>query len=239
MFSSLAAWRRGVAQRAVHAGWDWVQRTGAVTARRPGRLRFGAIGEGTRLAFPQGTVFGAPWILGVFGAGYADVKPGATEDAFWAVRKLLEHLARDHPVVLVFDDIHWGEPTFLDLIEHLADWTRDAAVLVLCIARPELLEVRPGWGGGKPNATTVSAPDVPQAVAEITRDIVPRAIERVALLDALGRVLAQDAVATMIAILGTGGGLPAVFGAVIVASLIGYPETDTRPGHWRRFHAYE
>ncbi|MFD0418816.1 acyltransferase [Streptomyces sp. NPDC127108] len=62
VFSSLAAWRRGVAQRAVHAGWDWVQRTGAVTARRPGRLRFGAIGEGTRLAFPQGTVFGAPWI---------------------------------------------------------------------------------------------------------------------------------------------------------------------------------
>ena len=58
--------------------------------------------------------------------GPSRVRP---EDAFWAVRKLLEHLARERPVVVVFDDIHWAEPTLLDLIEHLADWTRDAAVL--------------------------------------------------------------------------------------------------------------
>jgi class 3 adenylate cyclase/tetratricopeptide (TPR) repeat protein len=90
-------------------------------------------------------------VAGLFGWAEA----GPSEDAFWAVRKLLEHLARDRPVVVVFDDIHWGEPTFLDLIEHLADWTRDAAVLLLCIARPELLEVRPGWGGGKMNATSI------------------------------------------------------------------------------------
>jgi class 3 adenylate cyclase/tetratricopeptide (TPR) repeat protein len=96
-------------------------------------------------------------VAGLF--GWAE--PGATEDAFWAVRKLLEHLAREHPVVLVFDDIHWGEPTFLDLIEHLADWTREAAVLLLCIARPELLEVRPGWGGGKMNATSILLEPLP------------------------------------------------------------------------------
>ena len=52
-------------------------------------------------------------------------------------------------MVVVFDDIHWGEPTFLDLIEHVADWSRDAPILLLCLARPDLLEVRPGWGGGK------------------------------------------------------------------------------------------
>ena len=96
-------------------------------------------------------------VAGLFGWG----EPCATEDAFWAVRKLLEHLARDHPVVVVFDDIHWGEPTFLDLIEHLADWTREAAVLLLCIARPELLEVRPGWGGGKMNATSILLEPLP------------------------------------------------------------------------------
>ena len=96
-------------------------------------------------------------VAGLF--GWAE--PGATEDAFWAVRKLLEHLAQDRPVVVVFDDIHWGEPTFLDLIEHLADWTREAAVLVLCIARPELLEVRPGWGGGKMNATSILLEPLP------------------------------------------------------------------------------
>ena len=96
-------------------------------------------------------------VAGLF--GWAE--PGATEDAFWAVRKLLEQLARERPVVVVFDDIHWGEPTFLDLIEHLADWTRDATVLVLCIARPELLEVRPGWGGGKMNATSILLEPLP------------------------------------------------------------------------------
>jgi class 3 adenylate cyclase/tetratricopeptide (TPR) repeat protein len=96
-------------------------------------------------------------VAGLFGWA----TPGSTEDAFWAVRKMLEHLARQRPVVLVFDDIHWAEPTFLDLIDHLSDWTRDAAVLVLCIARPELLEIRPGWGGGKMNATAILLEPLP------------------------------------------------------------------------------
>ncbi|MEU0661005.1 acyltransferase [Streptomyces lavendulocolor] len=62
-FSSLAAWRRRVLSRAVHGGWRWVQETGAVTAEHPGRLRFRRLGPGTRLAFPQGTVFGEEWIV--------------------------------------------------------------------------------------------------------------------------------------------------------------------------------
>jgi class 3 adenylate cyclase/tetratricopeptide (TPR) repeat protein len=90
---------------------------------------------------------------------------GATEDSFWAVRKLFEHLARERPLVLVFDDIHWAESTFLDLIEHLADWTRDAAVLLLCVARPELLEICPTWGGGKLNATSILLEPLPPADA--------------------------------------------------------------------------
>ncbi|WP_031071434.1 acyltransferase [Streptomyces sp. NRRL S-118] len=61
-FSSLAAWRRRVLTRAVQSGWRWVQETGAVTPERPGRLRFRTLGAGTRLAFPQGTVFGEGWI---------------------------------------------------------------------------------------------------------------------------------------------------------------------------------
>ena len=78
-----------------------------------------------------------------------------SEEIAWAVRKLLEAAARERPLVVLFDDIHWGEPTFLDLIEYLADLSRDAPILLLCLARPELLEKRPGWGGGKLNATTV------------------------------------------------------------------------------------
>ncbi|HEY2966667.1 MAG TPA: adenylate/guanylate cyclase domain-containing protein [Actinomycetota bacterium] len=82
-------------------------------------------------------------------------EPIAAEDGQWGVRKFLEHLANERPLVCVFDDIHWAEPNFLDLIEHLADWTRDAPLLLLCVARPELLELRPDWGGGKLNATTI------------------------------------------------------------------------------------
>ena len=58
------------------------------------------------------------------------------EEVFWAVRKLTEALAQDRPLVLVFEDVHWGEPTLLDLIEHLADWVRSAPVLIVCLARP-------------------------------------------------------------------------------------------------------
>jgi class 3 adenylate cyclase/tetratricopeptide (TPR) repeat protein len=84
----------------------------------------------------------------------AEQEPPAEEIA-WAFRKLLEEQAHERPLACVFDDIHWGEETFLDLVEHIADLSRDAPLVVLCMARPELLDRRPGWGGGKLNATTV------------------------------------------------------------------------------------
>jgi class 3 adenylate cyclase len=77
------------------------------------------------------------------------------EEISWAFRKLLEEQAEERPLVCVFDDIHWAEETFLDLVEHIADLSRDAPILLLCMARPELLDKRPGWGGGKFNATTI------------------------------------------------------------------------------------
>ncbi|HJQ74724.1 MAG TPA: AAA family ATPase [Gaiellaceae bacterium] len=73
----------------------------------------------------------------------------------WAFRKLLEQEAQEHPLVCVLDDLHWAEETLVDLVEHVADLSRDAPLLLLCMARPELLERRPSWGGGKLNATTV------------------------------------------------------------------------------------
>ena len=81
--------------------------------------------------------------------------PGTAEETFWATRKLFEALAKQRPLVVVFEDIHWAEPTFLDLIEHVAEWSRDAPMLLICLARPELLEIRPAWGGGKRNATSI------------------------------------------------------------------------------------
>jgi tetratricopeptide (TPR) repeat protein len=82
--------------------------------------------------------------------------PPAPDEIFWAIRKTFEVLARQQPLILVFDDVHWGEPTFLDLIDHIAEWTRDAPILLVVMARPDLLEKRPAWGGGKRWVTTMS-----------------------------------------------------------------------------------
>ncbi|HEX3325660.1 MAG TPA: AAA family ATPase, partial [Actinomycetota bacterium] len=79
----------------------------------------------------------------------------SAEEIAWSIRRLFEALARKRPVVVLFDDIHWGEPSFLDLVEQLADWSRDASILLVCNAREELLDKRPGWGGGKMNATSI------------------------------------------------------------------------------------
>ena len=76
-------------------------------------------------------------------------------EAAVATRKLLEAEAAERPLVVVWDDIQWAETAFLDLIEHIADWSRGAPIFVLCVARPELLQLRPAWGGGKPNATSL------------------------------------------------------------------------------------
>ncbi|MEX1265033.1 MAG: adenylate/guanylate cyclase domain-containing protein [Actinomycetota bacterium] len=98
---------------------------------------------------------GADRIARLMGGLLGWSEPGEADEAFWAVRKVFEHLAVERPVVLVFDDMHWAEPTFLDLVENLSDWTRDAALMIVCVARPELLELRSGWSGGKMNATSV------------------------------------------------------------------------------------
>jgi class 3 adenylate cyclase/tetratricopeptide (TPR) repeat protein len=87
--------------------------------------------------------------------------PGAADEIFWAVRKLLQALAARAPVVVAFDDVHWGEKTFLDLLDHLSDWSRESPILLVCLARSELLESRPSWAGGKLNATSLLLEPLP------------------------------------------------------------------------------
>ena len=76
-------------------------------------------------------------------------------DTQLATRALLERVASEQPLVLVLDDLQWAETPLLDLVEHVADWSRETPILLLCVARPELLDVRPGWSGGKLNATSI------------------------------------------------------------------------------------
>jgi class 3 adenylate cyclase/tetratricopeptide (TPR) repeat protein len=99
-------------------------------------------------------------LLGVEGS------PPAPDEIFWAIRKTFEAIARARPLVLVFDDVHWGEPTFLDLVEHMADWTRDAPILLIVMSRAELLEKRPAWGGGKRWVTTMSLEPLSEVESE-------------------------------------------------------------------------
>jgi class 3 adenylate cyclase/tetratricopeptide (TPR) repeat protein len=87
--------------------------------------------------------------------GLADEEVVSREDTFRAVRRLFETFAGSSPLILIFDDLHWAEQTLLDLVDHIADWSREAPVLLLCMARPEFLDSRPGWGGGKMNAATI------------------------------------------------------------------------------------
>jgi hypothetical protein len=68
--------------------------------------------------------------------------------------------------VLVFEDIHWAEEPLLELIEHLVTWVREAPLLVITLARPELLDIRPGWGGGRVRATSIELEPLGQSESE-------------------------------------------------------------------------
>jgi len=81
---------------------------------------------------------------------------GQLEETFWAVRRLLEVGAARRPLVVLLDDLHWAEPTMLDLVEHVAGLSRDRPVVLLCLGRPELVEQRPGWGGAAADAELLS-----------------------------------------------------------------------------------
>ncbi|MDX6411653.1 MAG: hypothetical protein QOE91_1169, partial [Gaiellaceae bacterium] len=81
-------------------------------------------------------------VAGLLGVGD---RPARSEEAFWALRRLFEGLARTRPLVLVFEDLHWAEPTLLDMLEYIAGWSIGAPIMLLCLARPDLGDVRPAW----------------------------------------------------------------------------------------------
>jgi DNA-binding SARP family transcriptional activator/class 3 adenylate cyclase len=99
---------------------------------------------------PEGAVIAERIAAGVG----LSASPTSTDDTFWAVWKLVETLARARPLVLIVEDLQWAAPTLLDLVEHVVDRSR-APLLVVCVARAELLDERSSWGGGKPNATSI------------------------------------------------------------------------------------
>jgi class 3 adenylate cyclase/tetratricopeptide (TPR) repeat protein len=88
--------------------------------------------------------------------GIEAASPAERQELFTAWRRFLEGLAAAGTTVLVFEDLHWADEALLDFLEHLVEWSQGVPLLVLCAARPELYERRPGWGAGLRNAHTIN-----------------------------------------------------------------------------------
>jgi class 3 adenylate cyclase/tetratricopeptide (TPR) repeat protein len=86
---------------------------------------------------------------------------GSSEETQWAARRLFEALAAERPLVLALDDIQWAEPTFLDLVEYVSGFSRSRPILIVCLARPDLLTSRPSWTTPRGNATVLALDPLP------------------------------------------------------------------------------
>jgi class 3 adenylate cyclase/tetratricopeptide (TPR) repeat protein len=102
------------------------------------------------------------------------------QEIAWAGREWAEMTAREtQPLVLVFEDIHWAEEPMLQLIEHMATWAKDAPLMILCLARTELLDVAPDWGGGRVRATAIELePLQPDESEELVEGLLSAAASR-------------------------------------------------------------
>ena len=161
-------------------------------------------------------------LVGLGTEGQADAQ---RSEAFGAWRKFFEELAEQRPLVLAFEDLHWADDGLLDFVDYLVDWATDVPILVVASARPELLERRPGWGGGKRNATTISlAPldgeDTARLIAAlIERSVLPAETQARLLQRAGGNPLYAEEFARMLAERGATEALPETLHGIIAARL--------------------
>jgi class 3 adenylate cyclase len=106
-----------------------------------------------------------------------ETSPAERQESFTAWRRYLEGLAASRATVLVFEDLHWADEALLAFLEHLVEWAEVVPLLVICTARPELYERRPGWGAGQRNAHTVNlAPLTDQETAELVSSLTTTAL---------------------------------------------------------------
>jgi class 3 adenylate cyclase/tetratricopeptide (TPR) repeat protein len=162
----------------------------------------------------------ADWVrrhLGALaGVGSGGVPAGGDQrgEAFAAWRYFVEALAEQRPLVLVFEDLHWADDGLLDFVDYLVDWAGPVPLLVIGSARPELLERRPAWGGGKPNAVTLSLSplsddDTARLIGSLPgRPVLEAGHQQVLLAWAGGNPLYAEQYAQMLAERGGGPGLP-------------------------------
>jgi class 3 adenylate cyclase len=124
----------------------------------------------------------ADLLAATIGAGEPEVIDQAALFAAW--RTAIEVAARRSPLVLIFEDLHWSSDSLLDLVEVIMQPRGDAAVVMIALTRPELLDRRPAWGGGRRNYVAMSLePLNDESVAQLVRHVVgssaPQIVERV------------------------------------------------------------
>lgn len=168
--------------------------------------------------------------------GEAQLGGDRRKEAFAAWRRFFEGLAEHRPLVVVVEDIHWADESLLDFLDELVDWVTDVPLLVVATARPELLERRPGWGGGKLNATTLAlAPLSDEQTAALIARLLARPLlaaeSQQALLErAGGNPLYAEQFVELFVELGSADelGLPETLQGIIAARLDGLPESEKR-----------
>jgi class 3 adenylate cyclase/tetratricopeptide (TPR) repeat protein len=165
------------------------------------------------------------------GLGASAEAADTRDQAFAAWRVFLESIAESGPLVLAFDDLHWADDGLLDFVDHLADWASGVPLLMVCSARPELLEHRPGWGGGKLNATMLSVgplddEDSARLIAGLVdRTLLPAELQAALLERAGGNPLYAEQFALLFRELGAvdDAPLPETVQGIIAARLDGLP----------------
>ena len=168
-------------------------------------------------------------LVGLSGGGS---QGAGAEGAVAAWRRFLEAVAERGPTVLVFEDLHWADDGLLDFLDDLVDWLRTAPLLLVGTARPELLERRPAWGGGKANATTISLQplgddEISRLIANLLEQPVRSADEQSALLEqAGGNPLFAEQYVRMLTERGTTDDPPESVQGVIAARLDALPRRE-------------
>jgi len=143
---------------------------------------------GRCLAYGEGTTYRA--LLDIVRAAHADIavrfgdvaedeqvqrivrsaiglsdQPVQMEEISWALRRLLERLGRERPVVVAVEDIHWADAPLLDLLDHIVTLSSGAPILIVCLTRPELMDLRPTWAAPQPNRRVLMLDALPDAEA--------------------------------------------------------------------------